>query len=158
MELKHSIKGADAQVNLADNEILLFKKDLYFEVNRAFNNVEKCEKQIPASKTEALQALENLKVVEEKYKTDELNYVALQNARRDYITAISEYIESLYNYNMALIQVEMAMHCHIVDIHHKSEHAMQYHFAELIEHLNKVLGCDENEVKKDKNRKDKQAL
>ena len=158
MELKHSIKGADAQVNLADNEILLFKKDLYFEVNRAFNNVEKCEKQIPASKTEALQALENLKVVEEKYKTYELNYVALQNARRDYITAISEYIESLYNYNMALIQVEMAMHCHIVDIHHKSEHAMQYHFAELIEHLNKVLGCDENEVKKDKNRKDKQAL
>ena len=158
MELKHSIKGADAQVNLADNEILLFKKDLYFEVKRAFNNVEKCEKQIPTAKTEALQALDNLKVVEEKYKTDELNYVALQNARKDFITAVSEYIESLYNYNMALIQVEMAMHCHIVDIHHKSEHAMQYHFAELIEHLNKVLGCDENEVKKDKNRKDKQAL
>ena len=29
MELKHSIKGADAQVKLADNEILLFKKDLF---------------------------------------------------------------------------------------------------------------------------------
>ncbi len=158
MELKHSIKGADAQVNLADNEILLFKKDLYFEVKRAFNNVEKCEKQIPTARTEALQALDNLKVVEEKYKTDELNYVALQNARKDYITAVSEYIESLYNYNMALIQVEMAMHYHIVDIHHKSEHAMQYHFSELIEHLNQVLGCDEKEVKKDKNRKDKQAL
>ncbi len=158
MELKHSIKGADAQVNLADNEILLFKKDLYFEVKRAFNNVEKCEKQIPTAKTEALQALDNLKVVEEKYKTDELNYVALQNARKDFITAVSEYIESLYNYNMALIQVEMAMHYHIVDIHHKSEHAMQYHFSELVEHLNQVLGCDEKEVKKDKNRKDKQAL
>ena len=41
MELRHSIKGADAQVSLADNEILLFKKDLYFEVKRALNNGEK---------------------------------------------------------------------------------------------------------------------
>ena len=123
MELKHSIKGADAQVNLADNEILLFKKDLYFEVKRAFNN-----------------------------------YVALQNARKEYITAIEEYINSLYNYNLALIQVEMAMHYHIVDIHHKSEHAMQYHSEELIEHLNKVLGCDEKDVQKIKNKHNKTHL
>lgn len=158
MELRHSIKGADAQINLADNEILLFKKDLYFEVKRAFNNVDKCEKQIPTAKTEAIQALENLKVIEGKYKTNELNYVALQNARKDYLMAVNEYIESLYNYNLSLIQVEMAMHYHLVDIHHKSEHAMQYHFAELIEHLNQVLGCDENDVKKDKKKKGKQAL
>ena len=72
--------------------------------------------------------------------------------------AVNEYIESLYNYNLSLIQVEMAMHYHLVDIHHKSEHAMQYHFAELIEHLNQVLDCDENDVKKDKKKKGKQAL
>lgn len=34
MELKHSIKGADAQLSIADNEIELFKKDLYFEVKK----------------------------------------------------------------------------------------------------------------------------
>lgn len=158
MELRHSIKGADAQVNIANNEIELFKKDLYFEVKRAFNNVEKCEKQIPTAKIEALQSLENLKIVEAKYISKEVDYVALQNARKDYIMALNEYIDSLYNYNMALIQVEMAMHYHIVDIHHKSEHAMQYHFAELIEHLNKVLGCDEKEIQKHNKRKDKQAL
>ena len=49
---------------------------------------------------------------------------------------------------MALIQVEMAMHYHMIDIHHKSEHAMHYHSSELIEHLNKVLGCDEKEINK----------
>ena len=59
----------------------------------------------------------------------------------------------MYNYNMALIQVEMAMHYHIVDIHHKSEHAIIYHSDEIIEHLNKVLGCDEKEVKKIKAKK-----
>ena len=158
MELKHSIKGADAQLNLADNEILLFKKNLYFEVKRAFNNVEKAQNQIPTAKLETEQALKNLEIVESKYQSDELNYVALQDARKDYINAVNEYINSLYNYNIALIEVEMAMHYHIVDIHHKSEHAMHYHSQELIDHLNKVLGCDEKEVPKIKQNRNKKSL
>jgi hypothetical protein len=62
------------------------------------------------------------------------------------LTALRSYIESIYNYNIALIQVEMAMHYHLIDIHHKSEHAMHYHAEELIEHLNKALECNEKEV------------
>ena len=159
MELKHSIKGADAQVNLADNEILLFKKDLYFEVKRALNNVEKAQDQIPTARIETEQSLENLKLVEAQYKANQLNYVALQNARKEYIQALTEYINSLYNYNIALIQVEMAMHYHLVDIHHRSEHAIQYHSDELIQHLNRVLGCDEKETKhKQKKIRKDQAL
>lgn len=154
MELKHSIKGANAQVNLADNEITLFKKDLYYEVKRAFNNIEKYEQEIPTAQTEVLQALDNFEIVENKYNSGEVNYIALQEAKKNYIFAITEYINSLYNYNIALIQVEMAMHYHIVDIHHKSEHAMKYHSEELIEHLNKVLGCDEHETKRIKTKKD----
>ncbi len=150
MELKHSIKGADAQLSLADNEILLFKKDLYFEVKRALNNVEKAQSQVPTAGMETEQALKNLSLVEDQYIKDKLNYVALQNARKEYIIALTEYINSLYNYNIALIQVEMALHYHLVDIHHKSEHAMQYHSDELIQHLNKVLGCDEKETKTQK--------
>ncbi len=159
MELKHNIKGADAQVNLADNEILLFKKDLYFEVKKALNNVEKAQNQIPTARMETEQSLENLKLVETQYKSNQLNYVALQNARKEYIQALSEYINSLYNYNIALIQVEMAMHYHLVDIHHRSEHAIQYHSDELIHHLNRVLGCDEKETKhKQKKIRKDQAL
>ncbi len=157
MELKHSIKGADAQVNLADNEILLFKKDLYFEVKKALNNVEKAQDQIPTARMETEQSLENLKLVEAQYKTNQLNYVALQNARKEYIQALTEYINSLYNYNIALIQVEMSMHYHLVDIHHRSEHAIQYHSDELIRHLNRVLGCDEKEIHKQKSKKNRKG-
>lgn len=147
MELKHSIKGAQAQLNLADDEIILFKKDLYYELQRAFNNVERAKKQVPTAKREVEQALNNLEIVEGRYKVNELNYIALQDARKDYIRALDSYIASVYNYNIALIQVEMAMHYHLIDIHHKSEHAVHYHAEELLEHLNKVLGCDEKEVK-----------
>ena len=51
---------------------------------------------------------------------------------------------------MAIIQTEMAMHYHIVDIHHKTEHAIHSHADELLEHLNEVLNCDEKESKKKK--------
>ena len=61
---------------------------------------------------------------------------------------MESYINSVYSYNLALIDLEIAMHYHLVDIHHKSEHAMHYHSAELIEHLNKALECNEKEVSK----------
>lgn len=152
MELKHSIKGADAQLKIAENEVNLFKKDLQYELLRAFNNVDRAKKQVPTAKTEVEQALKNLKIVEKKYRSDILNYVALQDARKDYIRALDSYIESIYNYNIALIQVEMAMHFHLVDIHHKSEHAVHYHNEELVEHLIKALECDEKDVGHKKSR------
>ena len=56
---------------------------------------------------------------------------------------------------MALIQVEMAMHCHIVDIHHKSGHAIHHHSDELISDLIKALECSKAD---DKNAKRKSLL
>ena len=61
------------------------------------------------------------------------------------------YVEKLYELNLALIQLEMAMHCHIVDIHHKSGHAVHHHSDELINDLIKALECknsDNNDNKR----------
>ena len=158
MELKHSIKGADAQLKIADNEINLFKKDLSFELQRAFNNVEFAASDVPYAQKTATKALENINLVEKLYINGALNYVALQEARKDYITSMQNYITSLTFYNKSLIQVEEAMHYHIVDIHHKTQHAMISHSDELIEHLNEALNCDEKESKQKKSKKLKHNL
>lgn len=158
MELRHSIKGADAQLNIADNEINLFKKDLYFEVQRAFNNIEFAADDVPYAQNTATQALENINTVEKLYQSGALNYVALQDARKDYITAMQNYITSLTFYNKSLIQVERAMHYHLVDIHHKSQHAVNEHFDELIEHLNEALDCEQKEQKNKKHKKKKENI
>ena len=159
MELKHSIKGADAQVNLAENEITLFKKDLYYELERAFNNLDKAAASIEIAQQNAQESLDNIKAVENEYLTDKADYNALQDARIDYIDSVGQYVNSLFDYNMALIQVEHAMHYHLVDIHHRSEHAMAFHSDDLIKHLNEVLGCDEKETgRKLKFRKVKDSL
>ncbi|MBO6088306.1 TolC family protein [bacterium] len=160
MELKHSIKGADAELNIADNEINLFKKDLYFEVKRAFNNVDKAQREIPVAESVLTQASSSLTVIEAQYIADQNNvdYTAYRDAIIDYTDALIKYVNAVYDYNLALIQVEMAMHYHIVDIHHKSEHAVHYHSDDLIKHLTEALGCDEHEKHKDKKNKRQEKL
>lgn len=140
-ELKHSIDGAQAQVNLAQTEIDLFKQDVYYEVKRAFNNIDKCIGRIPIAKEQTEEAYSTLKLVESKYLAGIEDYGDIQRARNNYINARKAYITSIADYNLALIQLEEAMHTHIFDIHHKSEHAMHHHSQELIEHLNEALGC-----------------
>ena len=159
MELKYAVKSADAQVSIAENEIKLFKKDLYYEIKRAFNNVEKNENAVYIAQTNVIAAIKNLNIIIEKYKTNEVDYTSLQDAKNDYITAVTQYIERLYDYNIALTQVEHALHYHLVDIHHRSEHAMTYHSDDLIKHINEALGCDQKETgKRLKFRKVNEAL
>jgi len=155
-ELKHNIDLAKAEINIADNEIVLFKKDLYYEVKRALNNVERTQEQIPVSIKEVSQAQTNLNLVINGYKSGKLNYIALQNARNDYINSQKRYITSLYNYNMAIIQTEIALHYHIVDIQHAQDHALHSHADELIEHFNKILKEEQNNSKSEKNKHKKQ--
>ena len=152
MNLRHNIKKAEAQVSLAKNEIDLFKKDLFFMVKRAFNNLDKAERQVSIAQMEAESAIKVLDIVLKDYKKGKTDYTAMQDARMDYHEALIEYADSIYRYNIALIEVEQAMHCHIIDIHHKSEHALQYHTDELIEHMNKWMNCDEKELKTHKSK------
>ena len=162
MELKHSIKGGQAEINLADNEINLFKRDLFFELKRAFNNVDKAERQIPIAHDVLQQASDSLKVIEKQYLAgqNEVDYTSYRDAITDYTGALSKYVTAIYDYNIALIQLEMAMHYHIIDIHHKSEHAVHYHSDDLIQHLVEALNCEGKEEhnhnkKHKKNRQEK---
>ncbi len=148
MNLRHSIKGADAQLNIADNEIVLFKKNLYYKVNRALNNLTKAELEFPITQVSASNAYTHLQIVMDDYEHQKEDYVAMQAARTNYHSALVAYVEALYAYNVALINVERATHSHLIDIHHKGEHAVHYHSNELVEHVTKWLNCDEKEKRK----------
>ena len=160
MELRHGIKGAVAEVSLANNEINLFKKDLYYEINRAFNNVDKAERRVSIAQNAVNKSAEALKLVETQYVNaqDDIDYTSYRDSINDYINSLSNYVNVLYDYNLALIQVEMAMHYHIVDIHHKSEHAVHYHSDDLIKHLVEALNCDEHENKNKKTKTKREKL
>ena len=62
----------------------------------------------------------------------------------------TEYVNKLFEYNTALIQVEMALHCHLIDIHSKSGHAVHHHSDELINNLIEALECTKSNSQKTK--------
>ena len=150
MELRHSLKGADAQVALAQNEIELFKQDLYYEIQRAFNNLDKVEEQLPYARKNVLLAWNAYEIALDKYKKNQVDYTIIQDAKTDYINMNIEYVNKLYEYNTALIQVEMALHCHLIDIHSKSGHAVHHHSDELINNLIEALECTKSNSQKQK--------
>ncbi len=153
MELKHGIKAAQAQIDIADNEITLYKKDLFFEVKRALNNVEKSQRQIPIAKSYIDEGLNNLRLIEKQYLAKNIDYTSLQDARKDYIQLLQNYADSIYNYNIALIQLEEATHYHMVDIHSKSNHAITHHFQEIIDSFGSAISCDKKCIKKSEKKK-----
>ena len=141
-QLKHEIDRAKAEVNLASNDIDLFKQDLYFEVKKCFLNVNKGEQQVVNVQAKVEEALENYKLADERYDKLQIDYLTLQQARTNYNEAKILYVNTLYDYNMSLANLEIAMHYHLDDLHHKARHALQYHYQEIFEKLESALHCE----------------
>ena len=145
MELKYGIAGAKAQINIADTELEKYKEDLYFIVRKALNNVNKTKEQIPISKQELDFASKNFVLTSNRYKEGKMDQLELLYARNSYINALQNHIENIYNYNIALIDLEISMHYHLIDIHERTEHAMKYHDNEIIDHFNDIMDCDKHD-------------
>ncbi len=154
-QLKHEIDKANAQVNLASNDIDLFKQDLYFQVKKCYYNVNKGEQQVVNVQEKVEEALENYELADERYDKMQNNYVALQQARNNYNDAKILYVNTLYDYNIALANLEIAMHYHLDDLHHKAQHALKYHYQEIFNKLESVLHCEYIDKEEQPDRKKK---
>lgn len=147
MELKYSLKGAVAQVELAEGALIMYRQNLYFSVRKALNTVRKCKAQIPIAQKEMASAYDNLERTLARYKQNQMDQLELLYARNTYYSAMEDYIDSVYKYNIALIHLEIAMHYHLVDIHERTEHAIKYHDEEIIDNFNNIMDCDKHDKK-----------
>ena len=141
-QIKHEIDRAQAQVNLAENDIALFKQNLYFQVKKSYINVKKHENQIPIAKRKADEAFENYEMENDRYDTGENDYIALMTARTNFNDAKVLYVDTLYKYNIALAELEIAMHYHLDDLHHQTQHALNYHYKDILHKLHETLHCE----------------
>lgn len=151
----HEVERANAQVNLAENDIYQFKQNLYFEVKKCFLNVDKSAAQIRASQVKVHEALENFELANKQYEEGKLDYIALQEARKEYNEAKTLHVRMIYEYNIALAELEIAMHYHLDDLHSQAQHALHYHYKDIINKLEASLHCEHRheEELKDKNKK-----
>lgn len=144
-QLKHEIDRAEAEVNIAANDIEKFRQNLYFAVKKAFLNVLRSEKQVKSSEQKLIQSKENFDLVNSAYNDEEADYIAYQKAREDFNNSKIHYVKMLYEYNTSLSNLEIAMHTHVDNLHERAEHAMQYHYKDLLKKLDASLECDGHE-------------
>ena len=142
MRQKYDVRGAQAQLDLADTEITTFKKNLYFTVRKSVNTLETAYNNLPISKSQMDKAAENFNETYKNYKSNTMNEVDMQYAMTLYHEALLNHINAQYEYNTALIRLEMAMHEHIIDYHDDAEHAVEYHEGDENNTLWKLIRCN----------------
>lgn len=106
---KHKIDNAKIQVQMAENDIELAKQDIYFEVQNLYINMVQLEKQIPLSAVKVKQTLENFELADGRYAVGLGDYIELQDAKVNYNNAQVNYVQTVYNYNVARANLEKAI-------------------------------------------------
>ena len=106
---KFEIDNGKLQVKLAENEIEQNKQNIYFEVQNAYIDMIQLEKQIPLAAVKVKQTLENFELADGRYGVGLGDYIELQDAKVKYNSAQQEYVQTVYNYNVARANLELAM-------------------------------------------------
>ncbi len=106
---KHEIDAGKLQVQLAQNEIDMLKQNVYFEVQNAYVNMIELERQIPLLAVKVRQTLENFELADGRYAVGLGDFIELQDAKVQYNNAQHNYVQTVYNYNVARAALEKAM-------------------------------------------------
>lgn len=109
LSTKKEIDNAKIQVEIAQNEIDLAKQDVYFEIQDAYINMKQYEKQIPLQAVKVRQTLENFELADGRYAVGIGDYIQLQDAKVNYNNAQHQYVQTVYNYNVARANLEKAI-------------------------------------------------
>ena len=107
--------------------------------------------EIYIAKQQAEEALEDFNLANRRYEEGRTDYIALQQARKNYNDAKLLYVKMLYEYNVSLADLEIAMHYHLDDLHAQAEHALHYHYSEILDKLESAIHCDHREEEESKN-------
>ena len=109
MDTNLKIKESKAQLEVAEQNVDMIKKNIYFEVQNAYINMIQLEKNVPLLQTKVKQTLENYELADARYEVGLGNFIELQDAKENYNNAQRDYVQTIYDYNVALTNLQTAM-------------------------------------------------
>jgi len=109
MRTKYKVDEAKTQLDIAEENLNLIEKNIFFEVQDAYINMIQLEKQIPLYQKRVQQALENFELADGRYGVGLSDFIELQDARSQYLNSQQEYVQTIYKYNIAKSKLEVAM-------------------------------------------------
>ena len=109
LSIKYQIDAANAQLDSANEDIRLIYQNIYYDIQQALCETKILENQIPLVFNRINQAKENFELANGRYLEGIGNYIELQDARSAYLNAQQEYINTVYQYNLARANLEFVM-------------------------------------------------
>ncbi len=101
MNIKHKIAEGKSYYDIAENNVDLSKKNIYFEVQNNYINMKQIERKIPLMANKVEQTLENFQLADGRYTVGLGNFLELQDAQTNYNNAQLEFIKCVFEYNVA---------------------------------------------------------
>ncbi len=99
--IHYQIKEGESYLNIAKHNVNLAKSDIYWEVQNNYINMRQLERKIPILSTKVKASLENFELADGRYSVGLNNYVELQDALASYNKSQLNFVEAVFNYNLA---------------------------------------------------------
>ena len=106
---KFKIDQAKAELDVAKDSVEMAEKDIYFEVQKAYIDMKKLERQIPLQYVKVRQASENFELADGRYEVGLGDFIELQDAKVKYNNAQREYVKIVFDYNVARAKLELTI-------------------------------------------------
>jgi outer membrane protein TolC len=105
----HQIREAQANYNAAKANYDLLKQNIVLEVQQAYLNLLAAADKVPTSELAVRQATENLDIANGRYTAGVGNPIEVTDAEVLYTNARTTYIGALYDFNVAVANLEKSM-------------------------------------------------
>jgi outer membrane protein TolC len=106
---RNKIKEAEANLNLTKSNEEILKQNVLLDIQQTYISFVEAEKSIPVTELTVKQAKENFDIATGRYKVGVGNPIEVKDAELTYRNAELTWIQTLYDYNIAVSNLERAM-------------------------------------------------
>ena len=99
--IHYQIKEGESMLDIAYHNVNIAKTDIFWEVQTNYVNMRQLERKIPLMNSKVKATLENFELADGRYSVGLNNYVELQDALANYNNAQLNFVEAVFNYNVA---------------------------------------------------------
>ena len=101
MGIYYQVQEGKSLLDIAYHNLNIAKTGIFWEVQNNYVNMRQLEKKIPLMNTKVKATLENFELADGRYSVGLNNYVELQDALTNYNNAQLNFVEAVFNYNVA---------------------------------------------------------
>lgn len=100
-QIHYQVKQGESYLDIALHNLNIAKSSIYWEVQSNYVNMRQLERRIPLMNEKVKATLENFELADGRYSVGLNNYVELQDALANYNSSQLNFVEAVFQYNVA---------------------------------------------------------